>query len=79
MKILYRYETPGQFDQLPYGTEIIRVSNTFHGRATLFKQISKDSAHPIWEEIELLNNGGDCSSYIPSDRGIMESSNEALT
>lgn len=53
-KRLYRWETPGQYDTLPYGTEIVRLQSSFHPTAMIFKQTSLDQESPKWESVDVL-------------------------
>lgn len=53
-KRIYRWEIPGHYDQLPYGTEIVRIKSVLYGDAQLYKQVSKDHNHPQWISIGLV-------------------------
>lgn len=54
-KRLYRWEKPCKYDQLPYGTEIVRLKGTIHDEAELFVQTSKDQNHPMWTYRGIVN------------------------
>ncbi len=45
---LYRWETPGHYDQLPHGTEIVRLKSVLYNEAELFVQTSRDQSNPMW-------------------------------
>ena len=65
---IFRWETPGQYDTLPYGTEIIRRKSSLHTTAEIYKQTSRDQERPKWESVGLV--GGNTASSSPlSDRG----------
>ncbi len=50
-KRIYRWETPGQYDTLPYGTEIVRLQSSYYPTAVIFKQTSLDQESPKWESV----------------------------
>jgi hypothetical protein len=51
---IYRWETPGIYDQFPYGTEIIRHKSIIHSQSEVFKQISPDQERPKWESVSVV-------------------------
>lgn len=54
-KRLFRWETPGHYDQLPYGTEIVRLKSIIHSTAEVFKQTSLNQERPKWESVGVVD------------------------
>lgn len=52
---IFRWEKPGKYDQLPFGTEIVRLESVCNPTAEIFKQMSRDPHHPLWESIGMID------------------------
>lgn len=64
---IYRWETPGRYDMLPYGTEIVRLKSIIHSTAEIYRQTSIDQESPKWESVGMVDgstakNSRDCDS-----------------
>lgn len=67
-KRLYRWEKPCKYDQLPYGTEIIRLKGTLHDDAELFQQTSRDQSNPCWIYRGIVNGSTVSQDSSAGDR-----------
>ena len=61
---IFRWETPGHYDMLPYGTEIVRLRSSVHTTAEIFKQVSRDQDNPQWESLGVVDGSTATSSPI---------------
>ncbi len=52
---IFRWETPGQYDMLPYGTEIVRLKSILHSTAEIYRQTSLDQERPKWESVGVVD------------------------
>lgn len=67
-KRIYRWETPGHYDMLPYGTEIIRFKSVVYPKAEIFKQMSLDQERPKWESVGMVDVSTASQSSPVGDR-----------
>lgn len=54
-KPIYRWENPGSYDQLPYGTVIVRYKSSLYGEEEIYTQVSQDSNNPKWESLGMVH------------------------
>ena len=53
-KRIFRWETPGNYDTFPMGTEIVRMKSAVHTTAEIFRQTSQDQERPKWESVSVV-------------------------